>query len=528
MYTQPFRNVRFAALAILAIVALLPSEANSLAESCLQPNQYGFIASNDAPGGYVARGADLQFQFCADTASTQPDYGVYITVDVPYGTTLVSVSPEPISSSGGTVQWWLYRTGADPGSPECFAMTVRVPPGYLPDSVLATPNIYDTSTGYTCNITSSAWVTGVITVPLLNLPEASAVYSGKARLPISLVTNGTPVSGTSNDICYDTDFITSPRADLGQAAMDACKTLEFNDFGHDGLCSAYNLAHLRVGVIGFEGSSGNPYPISDGEVAILTFDVSPSPSGSMTTLFNHPSATTPDGVPIEAGGADGALTAVYLPGDCDNTYRVTIAELQAAINMWSGLTAILGCVDFNGDNMVLINEVQLAINSYLYGGYAGSGLMQAPGPSGTGHKPAPSVSVGTASGKAGGTATLPIRLTTRSASLSAVSVDIAYDPKLFETPAAFIAPNALVAGKNVQTSNPSPGVFRVGVIGVNTDAISDGLVAKVKFAIKPDAPPGKATLQVSGTASDPSGNAMALGIANGKTFIKINKKGNAR
>jgi hypothetical protein len=52
------------------------------------------------------------------------------------------------------------------------------------------------------------------------------------------------------------------------------------------------------------------------------------------------------------------------PGDCDGDGKVTIAEVQAAINMYLGLKTPSACVDLNGDG-VSIDEVQKVINGYL-------------------------------------------------------------------------------------------------------------------------------------------------------------------
>ena len=53
-----------------------------------------------------------------------------------------------------------------------------------------------------------------------------------------------------------------------------------------------------------------------------------------------------------------------IPGDCDASGKVTIAEVQAAINMYLGLKTPSACVDLNGDG-VSIDEVQKVINGYL-------------------------------------------------------------------------------------------------------------------------------------------------------------------
>jgi hypothetical protein len=53
------------------------------------------------------------------------------------------------------------------------------------------------------------------------------------------------------------------------------------------------------------------------------------------------------------------------PGDCDSSGTVSIAEVQAAINMYLGLMKPLLCVDTDRDDAVSIAEVQKVINGYL-------------------------------------------------------------------------------------------------------------------------------------------------------------------
>jgi hypothetical protein len=56
---------------------------------------------------------------------------------------------------------------------------------------------------------------------------------------------------------------------------------------------------------------------------------------------------------------------VTKPGDCDNISGVSIAEVQAAINMYLGLMQTQPCVDTDGIPGVSISEVQKVINGYL-------------------------------------------------------------------------------------------------------------------------------------------------------------------
>ncbi|MDD2856647.1 MAG: carboxypeptidase regulatory-like domain-containing protein, partial [Desulfuromonadaceae bacterium] len=59
------------------------------------------------------------------------------------------------------------------------------------------------------------------------------------------------------------------------------------------------------------------------------------------------------------------VVAPTIPGDCDGDEKVTIAEVQSAINMFLGLKTAEACVDTDGLNGVSIAEVQKTINSFL-------------------------------------------------------------------------------------------------------------------------------------------------------------------
>jgi hypothetical protein len=56
---------------------------------------------------------------------------------------------------------------------------------------------------------------------------------------------------------------------------------------------------------------------------------------------------------------------VVKPGDCDGDGKVSIAEVQSAINMYLGLKGAEACVNTDGTVGVGIAEVQKVINGYL-------------------------------------------------------------------------------------------------------------------------------------------------------------------
>ena len=71
------------------------------------------------------------------------------------------------------------------------------------------------------------------------------------------------------------------------------------------------------------------------------------------------------GVTCSKSGSLTVTSGGGLPGDCDGSGSVSIAEVQKAINMFLGLQAA-GCgADCNGDGMISIGEVQKVINAFL-------------------------------------------------------------------------------------------------------------------------------------------------------------------
>jgi len=65
------------------------------------------------------------------------------------------------------------------------------------------------------------------------------------------------------------------------------------------------------------------------------------------------------------GVGDACDSATGEPGDCDGKGSVSIAEVQATINMYLGLKSVEACVDTDASTSVSIAEVQKVINGYL-------------------------------------------------------------------------------------------------------------------------------------------------------------------
>jgi len=106
-----------------------------------------------------------------------------------------------------------------------------------------------------------------------------------------------------------------------------------------------------------------------------------SKTGSLTGMLSDYESGVFGNIAISA--TDGAATAKLPPftlivsggkvvasvpaiqGDCNGDGKVSISELQSAVNMFLGIAQASGCVDESGDRTVSISEVQKAINLFL-------------------------------------------------------------------------------------------------------------------------------------------------------------------
>lgn len=133
---------------------------------------------------------------------------------------------------------------------------------------------------------------------------------------------------------------------------------------------------------------------------------------------------------------------------------------------------------------------------------------------------AANLDLGEATGVPSTDVTLNITLSTGGASISAVAMDIGYETSLLENPRVDIGPAGSAAGKSVFSSTPSTGVFRIGVLGMNTNPIGDGIVAYVRFKIKSTAPFVDTSLSNNPSASDPNGNSVPISGSPGMIHIQ--------
>jgi hypothetical protein len=95
--------------------------------------------------------------------------------------------------------------------------------------------------------------------------------------------------------------------------------------------------------------------------------------------------------------------------------------------------------------------------------------------------------------------------------ITAIAMDIGYDTAKLTNPVAAIGSSGSNAGKLVLSSSPAAGVFRLGIISLtNSNLISDGVVASVKFDIKSGAAGSHIALSYKGSASDAKGRPVTL------------------
>ncbi len=248
----------------------------------------------------------------------------------------------------------------------------------------------------------------------INLGPGSGAPGGSVTIPLTLVTNGQSVSATSNDFLFNPALLLNPRAAVGPAASAAGKQLVSN---------VVSPGVLRVGVLGINNTL-----IGDGILANLTFDIAPSAAlGSLIPVDNTtPSAADPNGNPVPVVGADALITVrglgitttaippvfpdingfagrpyswpIQLDGGLPPlTWSIAAGSLPTGVTLnpttgvLSGTPVQSGTFpftvkvvdanrleglqnlslkinlsgDLNGDGTVAINELQIAINSYL-------------------------------------------------------------------------------------------------------------------------------------------------------------------
>lgn len=112
--------------------------------------------------------------------------------------------------------------------------------------------------------------------------------------------------------------------------------------------------------------------------------------------------------------------------------------------------------------------------------------------------------------------TFPILLEPKGKEISALSMEILYDPEVLKNPKLEIGEAAKRAEKNVVYHVIRPGWLRVGIIGLNQKIIPEGQVVNVTFDVLKQ---GKIILKHKPAASDPNGNLIPVAFKNGKISV---------
>lgn len=134
--------------------------------------------------------------------------------------------------------------------------------------------------------------------PSVDLGNTSAKVCEQVTIAITLTNQpGVEISATSNDIGYDSYYLTPKQCTLGPAGEEASKTLASN-IVEPGL--------YRVGIL----SLSNLNPIPNGILAYITFEISCGAPAGKYNLINEPSCSSPGGDPIVADGKNGSIEVI--------------------------------------------------------------------------------------------------------------------------------------------------------------------------------------------------------------------------
>jgi len=106
-------------------------------------------------------------------------------------------------------------------------------------------------------------------------------------------------------------------------------------------------------------------------------------------------------------------------------------------------------------------------------------------------------------------------------SVSGFQLDIEYVTEMLESPSATVGPVLIAADKEISSSQPSSGVFRMVVSGMNQNVIQDGDAATIYFHIKTDATEGITYLTLDNlAATEPNGDPLDVeGIEGSVTVV---------
>ncbi len=145
--------------------------------------------------------------------------------------------------------------------------------------------------------------------------------------------------------------------------------------------------------------------------------------------------------------------------------------------------------------------------------------QQAAFPAVTGSPAAPGISLAEVVADVRGGALVEVALASGGQALSAVQCDISYQD---QAPVSSVFPGSVLAsaGKSVWVSNPQPGLQRILIVGLNQNAIADGVLATLAVEVNAGTAPGVYPLALTNAlASDPNGGPVSLFTSDGAVVV---------
>lgn len=118
----------------------------------------------------------------------------------------------------------------------------------------------------------------------------------------------------------------------------------------------------------------------------------------------------------------------------------------------------------------------------------------------------------------GQSVTVPLSYSASGKTAVAVASDVRFNTSIFKNPRCS-GGSALPANKSVRCGNPSRGVLRLAIFGLNTDPLPSGELATITFDIPATAKPGRYKLRNKPSAADKDGNDFRLTHGHGAVRI---------
>ncbi len=147
------------------------------------------------------------------------------------------------------------------------------------------------------------------------------------------------------------------------------------------------------------------------------------------------------------------------------------------------------------------------------------GAHQGAVPAAAGPASAASISLTEVAVDARGGAMVEVALASGGQWLSAVQCDISFPQQAL---AWSVSPGSGLAsaGKSVWVSNPQPGLQRILIVGLNQNAIADGVLATLSVEVNAGTAPGGYPFGLTNAlASDPNGGAVSLSTSDGGVVV---------